>query len=432
MLKEPEFAVVRSVLFSRAALLVISAAGAILLNFLVSVVHVAGQGGFEPPKVTAELILGSASFERSDDSVTGTLLISNASNLTIEASVRNASQDFTITFANQARNTSSSNEAESPLAVQLSPYSSTDKALTVRATDNASFGDQKINVLVSYTWIAQGDAPAGSGATSVAADVKLLRHFEEETGIVDGGASALYFLLPLLLLFTAFVVTWSWFVNAEFPPRLRQLDLKSFPLLVLAAALVYAAAERADFQIYTGDLPSDSMLLKIVLCMTAAGSVIPLGWWFIRSGTRLIWGFNGAEDAAAIINKAITGPKARVDFEQVTVKVRGTDYKGILIEEREKCFFLAPTIQVTPGAEKLSADEDRQFESEVLTESGEIRNRKRLAELARQGKLETSPPDKVQKGGKNAPTLVCRVDGKLGQAEPQLSACPLAKAAERG
>jgi hypothetical protein len=209
--------VVRSAFVSRAILLVASAAGAILLNLVFSVAHVAGQDGFEPPKVTAELILSDASFERSDDSVMGTLLVSNESNLTIEASVRDASRDFTIAFANQAERTSNPYEAASPLAVHLSPYSSAIEALTVKATDNASFGDQKITVLVSYTWIAQGDAPTGSGATSAAADVKLLRHFEEETGIVDGGASALYFLLPLLVLFTAFVVTWSWFISAEFP-----------------------------------------------------------------------------------------------------------------------------------------------------------------------------------------------------------------------
>jgi hypothetical protein len=65
------------------------------------------------------------------------------------------------------------------------------------------------------------------------------------------------------------------------------------------------------------------MLLRIGLYMTAAGISIPLAWWLIRSGTRWVWGFSGGEGPAEIINKAITGPMARVDFEHVTVQVRG-------------------------------------------------------------------------------------------------------------
>src|SRR5207249_8205613 len=183
------------------------------------------------------------------------------------------------------------------------------------------------------------------------------------------------------------------------------------------------------FQIYTVDLPCDAMLGKIAISMGLAGIAIPVGWWAARSGRRKVWGFSGDETEADIIRKAITGPMRRMDFETITATVRGTEYKGILLEERERRFFLGPQLEVVPKQAALTSKQDREFASKVVSESGQIIDRKRLAELVKRKKLQIGAPVKVTRGGVASATLVCMVESKLDVADHHPA--PLVKAAER-
>ena len=281
----------------RSACLLVALLSAFVFSRVTAAAEDDAESSIKPPAVTVEIFVADDSFERGEE---GTLVVAvtNASALALTS--------VTITGVE-----GSSFETKALAPFDVPAYGAETKNLTISALDDASFGDTTYAVEAGYTWTdPAGQAHVSSKFKSV--DLKVKRKLEDEAGIVKGGASILYFFLPILLVLIAFKISWDLLVERRFPPTLPKIDLGALPVLVIVAAVTYGVLDRWDWLEYTGDLPSNQALAKMLTVTVPAGLMIPafiaLGRLGVDLGGRP-WRFTGQEGTAAeVVRKALTGP----------------------------------------------------------------------------------------------------------------------------
>lgn len=287
----------------------------------------------------------------------------------------------------------------SRLPLLLSPYASYQTNVTITARDVTNFGLHRLMLSVDFYWSAEGKDFISTQPTSVTLEVT--RRFEEEAkGFPGGTAAFLYLLLPIIPAFLSY----------QTMERIRTgkpLEIPSFTsehiVPAFFAAIVVSFLMLLTSRTETGiDYSNPKVFASVLVGSLLVGALKPgiHGLWNLAQ--KLKWGFRPTDTMAEYLEKALLGPRVPDQYKWVRGTLSGESWEGILLRQPNEALVLGAQLQVSSALDPADPTYHKTYADiglNVVSETGEVKNAKRLVEMVKAHQLTLDYLKKITQGG---------------------------------
>jgi hypothetical protein len=284
---------------------------------------------------------------------------------------------------------------------ELKPFTSDSRNLTITATKHAPFTQNKLLLMLRYSWHA-GTEPVTS-MQSATITVNVQRPLEDEAkGFPGGTAAFLYFLLPIIpaLLSYQLVERYRKGEGWRIPTFSSDQIVPAFFLAVVLSFVIVAVGKRRGGIDY-----SNSKVFASVLGISlGVGAFIPFVKLLIDIYKNRTWGFKGNEGGAEYLRKVLLSPWTTPKFEWVTGKIGRVTWQGLLLEQPSGAKVLGATVQIFPG--EGMDDESWNRVKEELFDGEVVRDRQRLVDMVKARQLSVGVYQPIERGSEALPEFV--------------------------
>jgi hypothetical protein len=287
----------------------------------------------------------------------------------------------------------------SRLPLLVSPYASYQTNVSITARDVTKFGLHRLMLSVDFYWSAEGKEFISTQPTAVT--VEVTRRFEEEAkGFPGGTAAFLYLLLPIIPAFLSY----------QTMERIRMgkaLEIPSFTsehiVPAFFAAIVVSFLMLLTSHTETGiDYSNPKIFVSVLFLSLVMGALKPgiHGLWNLKQKVR--WGFRPGDTMEEYLEKATLGPRVPDQYKWVRGTLSGESWEGILLQQPNEAWVLGAQLQVSSMVDPDDPTYSQTISDiglNVVSETGEVKNAKRLVEMVNANQLTLDYLKKITQGG---------------------------------
>jgi hypothetical protein len=289
--------------------------------------------------------------------------------------------------------------------ILLSPYGSSQTRITLKANDKAKFGVNRLMLVVDFNWSEGGKESAS--AQTAAITLEVTRKFEEEAkGFPGGTAAFLYLLLPIIPAFLSYQVVEQLRTgkDLEFPKFETAYIVPAFFAAIILSFLMLWLA-RGDVGV---DYSNPKIFATVLVGSLVLGALFPSVHWGWNLVQSVRWAFSPKDSMARYLEKALLGPGATARFKWVKGKSNEENWEGFLLEQPNTAKVLGASLQASPKnhPDRRMRNKALKDLKAVLDDTGNVKNARRLVEMAKAGEVTLAYLDKIKRSDNPLDTVV--------------------------